>query len=145
MRLVFTRFVVVGYIINYTQDPVVVDPLITGSPVFIEANIGGMYILLKEAYKYWAQLKKTSKANFCFHYISSDEIYDDLPYPGDVPTVTQLSLFTEKTFYSPGCPQFSSKASSDFHVWCLTAAIMRWRLIIQRTTVRIISPNNSFR
>ena len=45
------------------------------------------------------------KETFCFHHISTDEVYGDLEGTTD--------LFTETTSYSPSSPYSASKASSD--------------------------------
>jgi dTDP-glucose 4,6-dehydratase len=43
--------------------------------------------------------------NFCFHHVSTDEVFGDL--------IDSDDLFTEKTSYSPSSPYAATKASSD--------------------------------
>ena len=90
-----------------------VDRSITGPAAFIESNIVGTYILLEAARCYWAELSEAKKTAFRFHHISTDEVYGDLPHPDEVPTGTELPLFTEQTAYAPSSPYSASKASSD--------------------------------
>ena len=101
-----------------------VDRSIDGPNEFIQTNIVGTYNLLEQARKYWNQLEVDKKAGFCFHHISTDEVYGDLPHPDEYSTITvakkvrsseqkQLKLFTEMTAYEPSSPYSASKASSD--------------------------------
>jgi dTDP-glucose 4,6-dehydratase len=82
-----------------------VDRSIDGPAAFIQTNIIGTYNLLEAARGYWEKLPPHRKDHFCFHHISTDEVYGDL---GDTP-----SGFTEKHPYSPSSPYSASKASSD--------------------------------
>ncbi len=93
-----------------------VDRSITGPSAFIETNIMGTYVLLEAAREYWSKLNETRKSAFRFHHVSTDEVYGDLPHPGEVPPGAELPLFTELTPYAPSSPYSSSKASSDLLV-----------------------------
>ena len=90
-----------------------VDRSITGPADFIETNIVGTYMLLEAARTYWNDLTDQRKAAFCFHHISTDEVYGDLPHPDEVNTGEVLPLFTESSPYAPSSPYSASKASSD--------------------------------
>jgi dTDP-glucose 4,6-dehydratase len=92
-----------------------VDRSIDGPAEFIETNIVGTYTLLEAARTYWKSLPHTDAekaAGFRFHHISTDEVYGDLPHPGDTANAEQ-HLFTETTAYAPSSPYSASKASSD--------------------------------
>ena len=89
-----------------------VDRSITGPAEFIQTNIIGTYTLLEASRNYWNKLTDTAKQAFRFHHISTDEVYGDLPHPGEV-AVGELPLFTEETSYEPSSPYSASKASSD--------------------------------
>ncbi len=82
-----------------------VDRSIDSPSDFIETNIIGTYNLLEVARKYYANLDDEAKANFCFHHISTDEVYGDLHSMDD--------FFREDTPYAPSSPYSASKASSD--------------------------------
>jgi len=82
-----------------------VDRSIDGPAAFIETNIVGTYTLLEATRQYWQGLDAARKAAFCFHHISTDEVYGDLEDPE--------ALFTETTPYAPSSPYSASKASSD--------------------------------
>lgn len=90
-----------------------VDRSITGPAAFIETNIVGTYVLLEAARAYWSTLDESTKKEFRFHHISTDEVYGDLPHPDEVKNGEVLPLFTEKTAYAPSSPYSASKASSD--------------------------------
>ena len=89
-----------------------VDRSIDGPAEFIQTNIVGTYNLLEAARAYWSQLSAERKAAFCFHHISTDEVYGDLPHPSDTENAAEY-LFTETTAYQPSSPYSASKASSD--------------------------------
>lgn len=82
-----------------------VDRSIDGPAAFIETNVLGTYTLLEAARHYWQPLSAKKKPGFCFHHISTDEVYGDL--------LGTDGLFTETTPYSPSSPYSASKASSD--------------------------------
>lgn len=81
-----------------------VDRSIDGPSAFIETNIAGTYTLLECARAYWNGLKPSSKKDFCFLHVSTDEVYGSLDDEG---------LFKETTPYDPRSPYSASKASSD--------------------------------
>ena len=81
-----------------------VDRSIDGPAAFIQTNIVGTYNLLEVAKKYRDGLDDEKKARFCFHHVSTDEVYGDLEATG---------YFTEETAYEPSSPYSASKASSD--------------------------------
>lgn len=83
-----------------------VDRSIDGPAEFINTNIVGTYTLLESARHYYQKrLKAEPTFSFCFHHISTDEVYGDLHGTDD--------LFTERTPYAPSSPYSASKASSD--------------------------------
>ncbi|ARN73887.1 dTDP-glucose 4,6-dehydratase [Oceanicoccus sagamiensis] len=82
-----------------------VDRSIDGPGAFIQTNIVGTYTLLEAARAYWQGLDASKKEAFCFHHISTDEVYGDLADTG--------ALFTEQTPYDPSSPYSASKAGSD--------------------------------
>ncbi|MEP1554049.1 MAG: dTDP-glucose 4,6-dehydratase [Paraglaciecola sp.] len=90
-----------------------VDRSIDGPGEFIQTNVVGTYTLLEQARHFYAALEGDKKADFCFHHISTDEVYGDLPHPDDVAAGTELPLFTEQTAYEPSSPYSASKAASD--------------------------------
>jgi dTDP-glucose 4,6-dehydratase len=90
-----------------------VDRSITGPSDFIQTNIVGTYTLLEATRAYWNQLSDEAKQAFCFHHVSTDEVYGDLPHPDEVQSAFELTLFTEATSYAPSSPYSASKASSD--------------------------------
>jgi dTDP-glucose 4,6-dehydratase len=82
-----------------------VDRSIDGPSEFIQTNIVGSYNLLDVAKNYWINLPEIRKNIFCFHHVSTDEVYGDLNNTND--------LFTENSQYAPSSPYSASKASSD--------------------------------
>ena len=82
-----------------------VDRSIDGPAVFVETNIVGTYTLLEVACDYWRGLSPERKEKFCFHHVSTDEVYGDLRASED--------RFTESTPYKPSSPYSASKAASD--------------------------------
>ena len=88
-----------------------VDRSIDGPNEFIQTNIVGTYTLLEQVRSYWNSLEGEKQTSFRFHHISTDEVYGDLPHPGEVSG--NLPLFTETTPYAPSSPYSASKAGSD--------------------------------
>ncbi|MEZ8825280.1 dTDP-glucose 4,6-dehydratase [Vibrio amylolyticus] len=82
-----------------------VDRSIDGPGDFIETNILGTYTLLECSRKYYQTLSNTSKKDFIFHHVSTDEVYGDLE--------GTECLFDEEFPYSPSSPYSASKAASD--------------------------------
>ena len=85
-----------------------VDRSIDGPAAFVETNVVGTYTLLEAARQYWQDLDNRAQSVFCFHHISTDEVYGDLG--------ASAELFTEATSYAPSSPYAASKASSDHFV-----------------------------
>ena len=94
-----------------------VDRSIDGPGEFIRTNVVGTATLLQSALAYWRSLPESAsqalgtrhqalstKSNFRFQHISTDEVYGTLGAEG---------FFTEKTPYAPHSPYSASKASSD--------------------------------
>jgi len=92
-----------------------VDRSIDGPAAFIQTNIVGTSVLLRQALSYYRQLPQSQQNQFRFHHISTDEVYGDLPHPDEVSEVQKknLPLFVEETPYAPSSPYSASKASSD--------------------------------
>lgn len=82
-----------------------VDRSIESASDFINTNILGTYNLLEISKTYFKSLSDKKKKDFCFHHVSTDEVYGDLE--------DKNNLFTENTAYSPSSPYSASKASSD--------------------------------
>lgn len=75
-----------------------VDNSIMNPNIFIETNVIGTQVLLEECRKY--NIKR-------FHYVSTDEVYGDLP-------LDRLDLlFTENSLIKPSSPYSVSKAAGD--------------------------------
>lgn len=112
---------------NYQPDAVMhlaaeshVDRSISRSAPFLETNVMGTYSLLEVVREYWSQLSDECKAGFCFHHISTDEVYGSLGDEG---------LFNERSPYDPHSPYSASKAASDhlvkawFHTYGLPVVL----------------------
>jgi dTDP-glucose 4,6-dehydratase len=82
-----------------------VDRSISGPAEFIETNVVGTCTLLEVARSYWQELPRDDREQFCFHHVSTDEVYGDLG-PAD-------PAFRESTPYAPSSPYAASKAGSD--------------------------------
>lgn len=91
-----------------------VDRSIDGAAEFVQTNVVGTFVLLEAARAYWNEWNQEQKTRFCFHHISTDEVYGDLHGTDD--------FFTESTPYAPSSPYSASKAGSDHLVraWCRT-------------------------
>lgn len=81
-----------------------VDRSIDSPDPFITTNIIGTHTLLKTSLEYIKDLKKMDREKFCFHHVSTDEVYGELGDNG---------YFTEESKYMPSSPYSASKASSD--------------------------------
>ncbi|MBT5399257.1 dTDP-glucose 4,6-dehydratase [bacterium] len=97
---------------KYSPDRVIhlaaeshVDRSINGPSEFINTNIVGTSVMLDVAKEYWLSLTKNKRKSFCFHHVSTDEVYGDLEEK-DMP-------FEESHSYNPSSPYSASKASSD--------------------------------
>ena len=82
-----------------------VDRSIHSSTPFIEANINGTHALLEATLKYFSRLEDSSKKQFRFISVSTDEVYGSLSLNDD--------SFTEQSPLAPNSPYSASKASSD--------------------------------
>lgn len=82
-----------------------VDRSIDGPADFIHTNITGTWRMLEAALDYWRRLPDGRRAGFCFHHVSTDEVFGSLG--PDAPP------FTERTPYDPRSPYSSSKAAAD--------------------------------
>ena len=87
-----------------------VDNSLINPKIFLDTNINGTYVMLETARKYLDK-KIGRRLDFCFHHISTDEVFGDLPHPDDDNYSAQL--FTEDTPYFPSSPYSASKAASD--------------------------------
>lgn len=85
-----------------------VDRSIDAPAVFVETNVVGTVRLLGAALRYWRELPPARQEDFCFHHISTDEVFGDLAFDD--------SVFTESTPYAPSSPYSASKAASDHFV-----------------------------
>ncbi len=82
-----------------------VDNSIEKPENFIKTNILGTYNLLNIATEFYLSLNSINKSNFCFHHISTDEVF------GDIEHLSRNSLETDK--YNPSSPYSASKAAAD--------------------------------
>jgi len=72
---------------------------------FIQTNVLGTFNLLEAVRAYWTELSDSTKADFRFLHVSTDEVYGSLS-PTD-------PAFTETKPYEPNSPYSASKAASD--------------------------------
>lgn len=87
-----------------------VDRSIAGPGDFITTNINGTFNLLEACRECWLNSKSTvrsSRLEFRFHHVSTDEVFGSLGPKG---------FFTETTPYAPNSPYSASKAASDMLV-----------------------------
>ncbi|WP_259757899.1 dTDP-glucose 4,6-dehydratase [Pseudomonas sp. GCEP-101] len=82
-----------------------VDRSILGPEDFIQTNVVGTFHLLEAVRTYWNALEPTSKTEFRFLHVSTDEVYGTLE--------AQAPAFTEQHPYQPNSPYSASKAASD--------------------------------
>ncbi len=81
-----------------------VDRSIDGPRDFIDTNIIGTYNLLEASRHYWLAQSEADQARYCFHHVSTDEVFGSLGDEG---------MFTETSPYEPSSPYSASKAASD--------------------------------
>ena len=81
-----------------------VDRSIRNPFEFIQSNILGTFNLLQAIRSHWDSLPTDRKERFCFHHISTDEVFGSLGPSG---------RFSETSQYDPRSPYSASKASSD--------------------------------
>jgi dTDP-glucose 4,6-dehydratase len=107
-------------IINFAAETHV-DRSIDSPAGFVETNINSTFNLLESTRQYWQKLSDTSRDQFRFIHISTDEVFGSLG--------SADPAFTETTAYSPNSPYSASKASSDhlvrayFHTYSLPTLI----------------------
>lgn len=91
-------------VINFAAESHV-DRSIHSPEAFIQTNIVGTFQLLEAVRAYWESLAASSRNEFRFLHISTDEVYGSLS--------TADPAFTELNRYEPNSPYSASKASSD--------------------------------
>lgn len=91
-------------ILNFAAESHV-DRSILGPDAFIQTNIVGTFRLLEATLAFWETLDESSKNNFRFLHVSTDEVYGSLE--------ADEAAFTETRRYQPSSPYSASKASSD--------------------------------
>ncbi len=91
-------------IINFAAESHV-DRSIHGPEDFIQTNIVGTFHLLEAVRGYFGKLEGSTKTDFRFLHVSTDEVYGSL--------TPQEPCFTEKHPYEPNSPYSASKAASD--------------------------------
>ncbi|MGE0826057.1 MAG: dTDP-glucose 4,6-dehydratase [Candidatus Binatia bacterium] len=91
------------WVLNFAAESHV-DRSIDGPGVFIRTNINGTFELLDAARTYLAEADATTKSEFRFLHVSTDEVYGTLGPTG---------LFSEETPYAPNSPYAASKAAAD--------------------------------
>ena len=82
-----------------------VDNSIISPENFIKTNVNGTYNLLKLSEEYYKKYLDIGLTNFCFHHISTDEVFGDLAINAD-PSI-------ESDVYKPSSPYSASKAAAD--------------------------------
>ena len=82
-----------------------VDRSIDAPGAFVETNVMGTFNMLQASRNHWNTLEESAKDEFCFHHVSTDEVYGDLSM--------EDPAFTEETPYDPSSPYSASKAASD--------------------------------
>jgi dTDP-glucose 4,6-dehydratase len=80
-----------------------VDNSILNPDNFITTNIIGTYNILQASLEFFKS--KNSENNFCFHHVSTDEVYGSLE--------KNEKAFIEDSKYKPNSPYSASKAGSD--------------------------------
>ena len=91
-------------IVNFAAETHV-DRSIDGPLAFVETNVAATARLLVEALAYWRGLDTTTRDEFRFLHVSTDEVFGSLE--ADDPP------FDESTAYSPNSPYAATKAASD--------------------------------
>lgn len=82
---------------------------------FLDTNVVGTFNLLEASRSYWMNLGRTRKENFRLIHVSTDEVYGDLPHPGDDEDAFE-KMFSEASCYNPSSPYSATKAASDHFV-----------------------------
>ena len=91
-------------VVNFAAESHV-DRSIHGPGDFIETNIVGTYHLLESVRSYWNDLDESTKKDFRFLHVSTDEVYGSLNKTDPA--------FSETNSYEPNSPYSASKAASD--------------------------------
>lgn len=91
-------------IVNFAAESHV-DRSIKSPTNFIDTNIVGTFNLLEAVRAYWSILDESSKHDFRFLHVSTDEVYGSL--------LPQDPAFSETHQYQPNSPYSASKAASD--------------------------------
>ncbi len=81
-----------------------VDRSVSGSAVFIQANIGGTHVLLEAVRGYLDAASHEKRETFRFLHVSTDEVFGSLGDSGS---------FNETVAYDPSSPYSASKAAAD--------------------------------
>jgi dTDP-glucose 4,6-dehydratase len=82
-----------------------VDRSIAGPEIFLDTNVRGTFVLLEAVREYLRGASASTREQFRFVHVSTDEVYGSLG--PDEPA------FTEQTAYRPNSPYAASKAASD--------------------------------
>ncbi len=82
-----------------------VDRSIEGPLEFVRTNVMGTAVLLDVSYSYYRELNSAERADFRFHYVSTDEVFGSLE--------PDAGPFTESSNYAPNSPYSASKAGAD--------------------------------
>jgi dTDP-glucose 4,6-dehydratase len=91
-------------VVNFAAESHV-DRSIVGPEDFIQTNVVGTFRLIEEVRHYWEGIEGSSREEFRFVHVSTDEVYGSLG-PDD-------PRFHETTPYAPNSPYSASKAGSD--------------------------------
>nr|WP_108124380.1 dTDP-glucose 4,6-dehydratase [Saccharospirillum mangrovi] len=89
-----------------------VDRAIAQPADFMQTNVVGTYILLECCRDYWDALPPAAQSRFRFLHVSTDEVYGDLPRPGEA-GYDPSHRFSERSAHAPNNPYAASKAASD--------------------------------
>tara|TARA_B100002019_G_scaffold176509_1_gene152463 strand:+ start:3506 stop:4579 length:1074 start_codon:yes stop_codon:yes gene_type:complete len=89
-----------------------VDRSIVAPNDFINTNIIGTYNLLEASRIFWQSLDDNKQELFKFIYVSTDEVFGELPHP-NFSKLKKLPLFNEDSNYAPSSPYSASKAGAD--------------------------------
>jgi dTDP-glucose 4,6-dehydratase len=99
---ILTEYQIDG-VVNFAAESHV-DNSIHGPKDFIQTNIMGTFALLEASRSYWNTLSESTRTNFRFLQVSTDEVFGSL---GDT------GKFSETTSYQPNSPYSASKAAAD--------------------------------
>jgi dTDP-glucose 4,6-dehydratase len=102
-----------------------VDRSIDNPDQFIRTNVVGTFTLLQEALRHWQRLPRAARDRFCFHHVSTDEVYGSLAD----------GSCAEDAAYAPNSPYSASKAAGD-HL------VRAWRQTYGLPTITTNSSNN---